>query len=694
MRNFIYILISISFLCLSSCMNLMDLENPQVEDVKTRNANWETVEIVLETPGILSKKLGDKAAVVEKLIISGSFDADDVTTLRALPNLQSLNMRDVTIVGGNKTYHTTINGIVSKLKDNAIGDYMFNGMKLSEIILPSNIVSIGAIAFGADNGLDSHQTFETIVIPETVKSIGDAAFRGCKKLRAIILPEQVKEFGKEIFHGCCSLEEVTLPSFMESIPGFMFHGCSSLEHIEIPQDVKRLENSAFAGCLALKSISLPSKLEYIGGAFWDSGLTSITIPDGVTKIESGKPIGITDPVGAFEGCKSLSLVNLSNTLTDMGKRAFANCTALTAIKIPESVLAISNSCFISSGLTNIELPHTLHSIKEYAFAYTPIENIILPDGLADIAFRAFLGCKKLKSIIIPKSVTSVGGGAFGYCYGLTSIFWNTSIPFPNIHYYQSQWEITNGGNLNCLLYLADENTKNDYKGWKNIIINGVADQIVLSSDEGDFYCPQSFKALNISYTKNFKYNTFPGEAAGWESLSLPFTVTRVTHEDGRVLAPFNSNVDGSKPFWLRRLTLNGFKDVTTIEANIPYIIAMPNNNKYTSDFNLKGKVTFSAKDVTVPITPSLSKEEGPDFMFCTNYKYGEGSASIYTLNKGDSELKPGSVFLRSEPYIYAFEAYVINKITSLQSPFMFSIGGKVATRNYRTVGNKPIVDDM
>lgn len=82
MRNFIYILISISFLCLSSCMNLMDLENPQVEDVKTRNANWETVEIVLETPGILSKKLGDKAAVVEKLIISGSFDADDVTTLR------------------------------------------------------------------------------------------------------------------------------------------------------------------------------------------------------------------------------------------------------------------------------------------------------------------------------------------------------------------------------------------------------------------------------------------------------------------------------------------------------------------------------------------------------------------------------------------------------------------------------------
>lgn len=688
MKNFIYILCCVSTLFLSSCTNLMDLETLQLEDVKTRNENWETIEIVLESSGTLSEKLGDKAAVVEKLILSGPFDADDVTTLRSLPKLQSLNMKDVTIVGGDKTYHCP-SGIVSRLMDNAIGDFMFNGMKLSEIILPSNIVSIGAIAFGADYGLDSHQTFETIVIPETMKSIGDAAFRGCKKLRAITLPEQVKEFGTEIFHGCRSLEDVKLPSHMESIPSHMFGACSSLEHIEIPQSVKRIEDGAFGGCTALKNISLPSKLEYIRGAFSNSGLTSITIPDGVTKIEAGR-----GPIGAFEGCKSLSSVKLPNKLTDLGGRTFADCTSLTDIKIPESVLEISNSCFYASGLTNIELPHTLRNIQPYAFAYTPIVSIALPDGLLDISIRAFLSCKKLKSITIPKSVTSVGGGAFGYCDGLTSIFWNTSIPFPNIYYYQSQWEITDGGNMNCLLYLADENTRNDFKGWKNIIINGVADQIVLIPGGGNFYCPRSFKALKISYTKEFKYSTFPGEAAGWESLSLPFTVNRITHEDGRVLAPFNSSVDGSKPFWLRRLTIDGFKDVTAIEANTPFIIAMPNNEKYAAEFNLKGKVTFSAKDITIPITPELSQDQGPDFLFCANYKCGEGSASIYTLNKDNSDLKPGSVFLRSEPRIYAFEPYVTSKIVSSQSPLMFNLGGKTTTRSHRMIGNKPSIDDM
>lgn len=683
MRNFIYFIISVSTWCLSSCTNLMDLETLQLEDVKTRNANWETVEIVLETSGTLSEKLGDKAAVVEKLILSGPFDADDVTTLRSLPKLQSLNMRNVIIVGG-KSYHSTINGIVSKLEDNAIGDYMFYGMKLSEIILPSDIASIGSNAF------QGHHTFATIVIPETVKSIGDAAFCQCKNLRTIILPDQVKELGSEIFIECRSLEYVKLPSYVESIPSLMFSDCSSLEYVELPQSVKRIEDRAFGGCTALKNISLPSKLEYIRGAFYNSGLTSITIPDGVTLIEAGG----RDPIGAFEGCKSLSSVKLSNKLTDMGKRTFANCTALMDIKIPESVLEISNSCFYASGLTNIELPHTLRNIQPYAFAYTPIVSIALPDGLLDISIRAFLSCKKLKSITIPKSVTSVGGGAFGYCYGLTSIFWNTSIPFPNIYYCQTQWEITDGGNMNCLLYLADENTRIDFKGWKNIIINGVADQIVLSPDEGDFDCPQSFKALKISYAKDFKYSTFPGEAAGWESLSLPFTVNRITHEDGRVLAPFNSSVDGSKPFWLRRLTMDGFKDVTTIEANIPYIIAMPNNVKYAADFNLKGKVTFSAKDITVPITPALSQDQGPDFLFCANYKCGEGSASIYTLNKDNSDLKPGSVFLRSEPRIYAFEPYLTSKIVSSQSPLMFNIGGKTTTRSHRMIGNKPSIDDM
>lgn len=255
-------------------------------------------------------------------------------------------------------------------------------------------------------------------------------------------------------------------------------------------------------------------------------------------------------------------------------------------------------------------------------------------------------------------------------------------------------------NRNLLLYLSNPNTQVLDTNIKNIIINGVAEEIVLRSTQGDFFVPQEFKAVKLSYTRNFSYPTYPGEAAGWRSISLPFTVTDITHSDGRILAPFNANVPGAKPFWLRRLTENGFENVTQIEAGVPYIIAMPNNEAYDDEYNITGSVTFSAQSaqgITIPATSTLTSDMGPNFVLNCNYSYLPTSMTIYALNEtATTTQKAGSVFSRGERAVLPFEGYVSTSVsTTSTSPSYYRIDNNMpATRSDHQLGPVPTIEDM
>lgn len=507
MKRITYLLICVISLIGGGCTNLLETNSELLGNVVTKVERLDTLEVTLEVAGTLAEKIGDKKDVISKLIVSGPFDADDVTTMKALPKLQSIDMKGVIIVGGDKTYNSWY-----KLEDNVIGKFMFGN--LSSFLL------------------------EELILPTTIIAIDDEAFRGMYNLKSLDIPDGVNVIG----------------------------------------------TCAFASCSGLESITLPSKLKVIEA------------------------------------------------------ETFQDCAKLSFILLPEKLIAI----------------------KQYAF-YN--------------------------------------------CFKLHSIFWNTSAVFPNVYSYNVGGNRAEGGNMNCLLYLADENTQIDDKEWKNIIINGEADQIVLSSvrpypfnTTGNFYCPQAFKALKISYSRNFSSLTYPNEPAGWESISLPFTPTQIKHEDGRVLAPFNSGNDNTKPFWLRRLTANGFENVTSFEANVPYIIAMPNNEKYAAEYNIAGTVIFSAENATngilIPATTDLSKEEGPSFRFCSNYERIPKNAATYVLHKDYDSHKTGSMFVRSERDALPFEAYVATKNISAKAPAMFSVNSSVNTRSNRTIGGKPDIDDM
>ena len=122
-----------------------------------------------------------------------------------------------------------------------------------------------------------------------------------------------------------------------------------------------------------------------------SGLTSLTLPDGITSIG----------YWAFYGCSGLTSLTLPAGITEIGYKAFYGC----------------------SGLTSLTLPAGITSIGEYAFyGCSGLTSLTLPAGITSISDNAFQGCSGLTSLTLPAGITSIDYAAFSGCSGLTSIY--------------------------------------------------------------------------------------------------------------------------------------------------------------------------------------------------------------------------------------------------------------------------------
>ena len=138
--------------------------------------------------------------------------------------------------------------------------------------------------------------------------------------------------------------------------------------------------------------------------------TSINIPDSVTSIGER----------AFYGCSSLTSISIPDSVTSIGGWAFYGCRSLTSISIPDSVTSIGESAFSECrSLTSIIIPDSVTSIGDRAFSNcSSLTSISIPDSVTSIGNQAFSGCSSLTSISVPDSVTSIEASAFTECENL------------------------------------------------------------------------------------------------------------------------------------------------------------------------------------------------------------------------------------------------------------------------------------
>jgi serine/threonine protein kinase len=204
--------------------------------------------------------------------------------------------------------------------------------------------------------------------------------------------------------------------------------------------VTRIGHRAFDGCSSLTAIEIPSSVTSIGEYAFQgcSSLTTIVIPSSVTSIGDY----------AFWKSSSLTAIVIPSSVTSIGDGAFHHCSSLTAIEIPLLVTSIVRLAFWGcSSLTAIEIPSSVTSIGDHAFRdCSSLSAIVIPSSVTIIGRAAFYGCSSFTAIVIPSSVTSIGAHAFCECSSLTAIvlpssvtsigdsaFWNCSLLAPFVY---------------------------------------------------------------------------------------------------------------------------------------------------------------------------------------------------------------------------------------------------------------------
>ena len=160
----------------------------------------------------------------------------------------------------------------------------------------------------------------------------------------------------------------------------------------------------------------------VAGVDYMGASSNVIIPDKV--YYKGRKYTVT-AIGrrAFAECDAISSIILPNTITTIGCLAFTNCRNLCSIPIPYSVTAIDYGAFSEcENLTSITLPSSITTIGEQVFSgCRNLTSIILPNSLTTISKRMFYQCSSLTTITIPSSVTSIEEWAFAKCESLTSI---------------------------------------------------------------------------------------------------------------------------------------------------------------------------------------------------------------------------------------------------------------------------------
>ena len=181
---------------------------------------------------------------------------------------------------------------------------------------------------------------------KSVTAIADMAFANCYNLTSVVIPDTVKTMGQYAFNGCQALKKVTLSKNCKVVSDSAFSECPVLTTVVIPEGVTTIDDSAFSNCVALKSLKLPFSLTKIGSyAFYKcTALTSVTVPQDVKTVEEY----------AFANCTNLKKVYLSFGVKRLDYASFQNCKNLTNIYMYHTILEIYDCVFKGcSKLSNV-----------------------------------------------------------------------------------------------------------------------------------------------------------------------------------------------------------------------------------------------------------------------------------------------------------------------------------------------------
>ena len=220
------------------------------------------------------------------------------------------------------------------------------------------------------------------------------------------------------------LTSIAIPNSVSEINGF--YGCSALAHVKMPHCITLVGYCAFYNCSSLTKIDLTNVSSIGSSAFYGcKSLTHITIPHGVLTIASS----------AFKGCSSLCKVDIPKSVISIGDSAFSECTNLSNITIHDTLTSLGKKAFYKSGITSLQIPDgCITNIGSETFLECKsLINVEIGNGVTTIDASAFRYCTKLKKVILPVTITTIGKFAFYNNPSLETIYLRAN-DVPAIYY--------------------------------------------------------------------------------------------------------------------------------------------------------------------------------------------------------------------------------------------------------------------
>ena len=387
---------------------------------------------------------------------------------------------------------------------------------LTSVNIPNSVTSIGQEAFEGCSGLMSvdisnleawcnisfcdwtsnplyyaHHLYlndtevKDLKIPNTVTSIGGAAFVGCTGLTSVTIPNSITSIGMWAFYLCTSLTSVTwnaiacpdlenlsqaiFPSSVQSfvfgddvqrIPAYLCQGMTGLKSVTIGKSVTSIAGSAFSGCSGLTNViwnAIACTDVYI--TIFPSSVRNFVFGDDVQRI----------PACLCQGMTGLTSLAIPNSVTFIGECAFSGCSGfMGSLTIPNSVTYIDNSAFSGcSGFTgSLTIGNSVTSIGSAAFSGCSgfTGSLTIPNSVTEIGWSAFSGCSGFTgSLTIGNSVKTIGSYAFSGCSGFTG-----SLTIGNSVTYIDEYDAFGGCNgFTKLIFNAVECADFKYSYWRN-----------------------------------------------------------------------------------------------------------------------------------------------------------------------------------------------------------------------------------
>lgn len=297
---------------------------------------------------------------------------------------------------GQTLYYDIVSGhaeVVNKASQNHIYGGYFGGNWISgDLIIPDTVY---------------YNNF-----PLAVKVIQSAAFRNQSALHSVVIPNTVTSIGIDAFHSCSGLSSLTIPLSVTTIENSAFYGFSSSCTVVYTGSVAQWCNITFSNEHS-NPLWYSHKLIISGVE-----ITDLVIPEGVTEIKQN----------TFVNYSQLKLVTIPSTVTAIGYNAFYNCYKLQPVTIPTTVTSIGVNAFYNvpmllginssfgarciNGYIENGLYYTNSSKTTFVGASPYLDSIIIPNTVTTIVSKALYGYDHIRYLSIPSSVTNIGTSAF------------------------------------------------------------------------------------------------------------------------------------------------------------------------------------------------------------------------------------------------------------------------------------------